>query len=294
MKRSVAFSLVALGIVGLGLCCGRVVGPTVRAGMRNAAWGTGEGIAHAEGQSASYTQTLACTQIKGGLASVVGQQTINSRGLWCLTGDLIWDSGHTGPPITFSSGADGATFDLNGYSITCPGGCFEAYATTAIQMNGGAHILIENGGIQGFSTGIWNGTSGGGATYVKIKDMLISGGSGGFYGIILTDNAAHIDVDHVTLTDFGISGGGEGIYSDGSGGFISIHDCTFNLPAASDDILIDDNSNIGSNSGHDLIRDNKFLGGGYAIYSFVTTLKYINNVQWTTWQYAGGSNISNF
>ena len=206
-SRTVAQVGVASCIVGMiaaVFLVGRALTQEVVA-LRGRSHASVEGIAHAEGQSSASHSSLSCQPIYGGLWSSVGAQQINGPGLFCLTDDLIWSgSASTDYPVTFTSSAIGATFDLNGYSITCPDGTCDGWG---IRLAGGRDILIENGTIHGFGDGdsldnagaIANGIfTGDGATFVTIRDLVLSNNRA---GVGLGNNADNTDIVDNTFLD---------------------------------------------------------------------------------------------
>ena len=253
-----------------------------------------EGLALAEGQSGAKAQSLTCddggvgsTFITGGTQTSV--QYINSPGLWCLKSDLIWSSSSTGvTPIIIESGAEGTTFDMNGYSIvclpgTCPQGQFDG--TNGIRLNSGSHIRIQNGSIRGFTNGIFftGNSMSDSASFVQVKDMIISSSFNGIHFWWGTN----YDIGNTTFFDI-VS---RGIWADAVNGNYNIHNNIFHTPATTDDIRMD--LAFSGIDGHAIVANNQFIGGGDAVScSSGSNVKVVGNLQFTTSGYGSFCNLA--
>ena len=248
-----------------------------------------EGIARAEGQSGSRDFDLTCNYggqasspynyIAGGTPSTT--QYINGPGLWCLTGELSWSS--SGAPIEVTSNAIGAIIDLNGYAIRCTSTTCQVTSASngetgvgdGIFLQGGNHLQVQNGMIQGFGNGLWFGgtTSAMAPTNVLVKDVFVSG-----YGVYGSIGAhiwwgSNINFEGCEFMDLP----GYGIWADEINGNYTIHDNLFHMHSGID---VELNLVMSGTSGYALVDNNLFMGGGSAIdCSSGSNVKWVNNTQ---------------
>src|SRR5437879_1279820 len=92
--------------------------------------------------------------------------TISNAGVYCLNSSLYYSGNGTAITLNVTS-SQGATLDLNGYSLTYSG---TDNSAKGIAISSSYNYLIQNGTIISFATGVWIGYS---VANVKVKDIMV-------------------------------------------------------------------------------------------------------------------------
>lgn len=181
------------------------------------------------GLSASARAAGGVIEINQAVVNAAGgfPYNISANGSYRLSGNLTVSS-TTADAIVIGSSVNNVTIDLNGFSITGPGG---ANTGNGIHQLGFGLLTVENGSITGFSGG---GSSGNGVTTFSnaiVRNMQVSGNDVGIdvpSGVI-SGNTANNNVIGIYCTSGGcvISGNtannnsSHGINYNGSGSVIT-------------------------------------------------------------------------